>query len=189
MPDFELSHDNDNKGWDFDDSPWSLIIDDIKTIVIEEGVINIGLEAFLGAKSLEEIIIKGIGINIRSAAFAYCKNLKRVFFEHPDAGNAYVKLEEGTFSDCVNLESINLPKNGELENNVFYNCKSLGKVRIPQGTRLIDDYTFSGCENLIEVEVPNTVERIEPNAFEGCDKLKHVALPSSVKKIGIFELN
>lgn len=90
---------------------------------------------------------------------------------------------------------------------MFYNCKVLTTLRIPDNSTIIEDYAFADCERLSVVSIPNVVksfgiesfrnnisllripmpselERINDMAFIGCNGLFEIVVPSNVTYIG-----
>lgn len=176
---------------DFDESkgrPWEAFVSTIKKVALSDGITSIGTQAFSRCTSLEEIIIPQSVERIGDTAFAGCANLRQVVCKHNDDDSPCLLVEYGAFWECENLSSIALPKRGVLQDYVFYKCKSLKSVRIPDGTTLVDSCLFGECINLVSVHVPESVETIDSTAFEGCSSLEEIRLPKSVKRIGQFIL-
>lgn len=96
---------------------------------------------------------------VKAYAFAYNKKIKSVRI--PETVTA---VGEGAFMDCINLESVNLPKN----------------------ITIIYPYTFSGCEKLKELTIPPRVVSIGEEAFAECYAFESIVIPASVTKIGRF---
>lgn len=92
-------------------------------------------------------------------------------------------------------------------NYMFYNCKVLTTLRIPDNTISIGDYALADCERISVISIPNCVkaygeqsfrndisllripmsnelERIGDMAFVGCNGLTEIIIPSAVKSIG-----
>lgn len=61
-------------------APWSEQREQIKTVVISQGVTSIGALAFLGCTNLTEITIPKSVVSIGDSAFSGCENLARVRF-------------------------------------------------------------------------------------------------------------
>lgn len=83
----------------------------------------------------------------------------------------------GSFSFCVNLESIIIPKSVELiETRAFSKCKKLNSITFSkeQHITVIKFLVFSHCYNLKSISIPKSVETIESRAFYKCRKLKSV---------------
>lgn len=92
-------------------------------------------------------------------------------------------------------------------NFMFYNCKVLATLRIPDNATSIGDYAFADCErlsvisisnsvksfgeqsfinniSLIRLSLPDGLETIGDMAFSGCSGLTEITIPSSVTYIG-----
>ena len=90
---------------------------------------------------------------------------------------------------------------------MFYNCKVLTTLRIPDNTTSIGNYAFADCERLSTISLsnsvksfgvqsfrnnislqrlslPNELEIIGDMAFSGCTGLTEITIPSSVTDIG-----
>ena len=67
---------------------------------MHEGLKEIGDSAFYGT-AVTEVVIPGSVERIGEYAFAYCKNLRRVFMS-----KKFKNLPSGIFKACPNLEEI-----------------------------------------------------------------------------------
>ncbi len=63
---------------------------------------------------------------------------------------------------------------------VFYLCKSITNINIPNSVTTIGNLTFYGCESLTNINIPNGVTTIGNSAFDGCESLTCITIPSSV---------
>lgn len=72
---------------------------------------------------------------------------------------------------------------------MFYQCKSLQSVIIPQGVKIIEVCAFQGCINLQSISIPESVKSIYTNAFNDCTSLKEIAIPNSVTEMSPFVFN
>ena len=76
------------------------------------------------------------------------------------------------------------------KNNILYvsDCvvasKSVAKVNVKSGTRLIADRAFYNNKTVKNVTLPKSLKYIGTKAFYGCEKIKTINLPKSLKKIG-----
>ena len=55
---------------------------------------------------------------------------------------------------------------------LFFNSKTLQRMVLPAGMRIISKGCFAGCASLREVVFPEEVEVIDDNAFQGCGQLR-----------------
>lgn len=55
---------------------------------------------------------------------------------------------------------------------MFYECKYLCEIIIPNGVAEIGDRAFGFCSSLTKVYIPLSVTRIGDMAFDGCGKVK-----------------
>ena len=69
-------------------------------------------------------------------------------------------------------------------NYSFRNCFALEEVTIPESVTSIGALAFGGCRNLRHVELPGHLESIGHLAFCRCESLASVVLPDSVGEVG-----
>ncbi|MFQ8958378.1 MAG: leucine-rich repeat domain-containing protein, partial [Eubacterium sp.] len=164
--------------------PWYINRKSIKTVNVEEGVVQIG-----------------------SYWFYDCTNLTTVNFN----SSTLDTLGEDLFRGCTSLQSINLPENATYYyKELFLDCTSLKYVSLPSTNNTdtyknkIPDGIFSGCTSLEQVYVGSGHTGIDNNAFKNCSKLKSIvwtsdnlssvasnalsSVPSSCKLVGTSSL-
>lgn len=132
---------------------------------------------------------------IRQGAFENCRSLKKIVI-----GSNVRIIEDDAFKNCTELEIIEF-KNKEkisLGNNVFYDCKKLKFISLPDTVKEAGIGVFNGCENLESVVLPNNrnFDSLEASFFADCKKLSSVmyfdkennkiieGLPDNIKNIG-----
>lgn len=130
---------------------------EFKELVIPEGITEIGHQAFMSCKNLENIIIPSTVEYIEPMTFMGCGNLKTVYFK-----DGLKSIPDGMFLNCRNLESVHLPLTLEK----------------------IGDGAFSDCRHLQEINLPKKLERIGTEAFYRCIRLSSVSLPKKLRYIG-----
>ncbi|MBN1462008.1 MAG: leucine-rich repeat domain-containing protein [Armatimonadetes bacterium] len=141
---------------------------------------SIGMDAFAGCISLEEIEIpRSIG-GIDSCAFKGCTSLRSIVI--PDA---VTQVGAEAFMGCTALTSIEIPQSvmSGRSYGVFEGCTGLTAVTFADSVTEIGNSVLKGCTGLRSVEIPSTVVSIG-DAFEGCTSLKYVEIPDSVSEIG-----
>ena len=92
-------------------------------IVASQGVelpntlIRIGRNAFVGCKSLNEIVMPDNVQFISRGAFSGCQELKRV-----NLSKNIEEIGDWAFNDCISLKEIHIPNNVHIQQNTFKNC-------------------------------------------------------------------
>jgi hypothetical protein len=103
----------------------------LRIVILNEELEEIGEEAFFGNDSLEEIIIP----------------------------NAVRAIKYGAFLCCSDLMAVTLGSGlEEIGAMAFGYCRSLGEIVIPNNIKEIDSTAFDGCTNLTKVKFSDEVE-------------------------------
>lgn len=170
-------------------APWKEISNQIKKIVIENGVTSIGSNAFYQCGDMQATLdlsdakaLTSIGDN----AFYGCKKLTGSL-EIPDS---VTKIGAEAFLDCNNLSgNFELPEGLQsVGNDAFYNCYNLtGGLKLPDTVTSIGTGAFYNCAKLDGYLVlSSSLTKIPQNAFNHCVNLKvedKLVIPSSVTVI------
>ncbi len=93
----------------------------------------------------------------------------------------YVKKLGGDLVIPSELDGYPVTALGE---DLFYECKDLVSVMIPDGVKYVGPGAFSSCINLTSVTIPDGVTSISDGLLQYCRGLTSVALPDSVTSIG-----
>ncbi len=167
-----------------DSAPWHNDINNIKKVVIKQGVTSIGGDAFYGCSSLTSITIPSSVTSIGWWTFGHCGNLTSVTIP-----SGVTRIQNHAFCECRSLTSITIPSGvTSIEDSAFSGCSSLKSITIPSGVTRIQKYAFSGCSSLTSITIPSGVTRIGDSAFSGCSSLTSITIPSGVTSIedGVF---
>lgn len=114
MADFE--DDEENR------APW--YNENFTTVIIEQGVTNIGDESFRDCLGLTFVVIANSVVSIGCGAFSGCTALE--IFIIPENVR---KIGDNAFRDCCTLKSITIPKSLRFfGNSLFYGCYSLETI-------------------------------------------------------------
>lgn len=161
---------------------WKSNAQDIKKVVIEEGVTSIASMAFRECDNLKEIFISSSVIEIGERAFAYENyNLENIYV---DEKNQYFVDEDGVLFDLNRTTLVYYPagKKDEvyvipntvtkIEAFAFFECSHLVNVIIPEGVEEIEGYTFAKCGMLKRITLPQSIMNIENWSFSECTNLK-----------------
>ena len=161
---------NYNEGY-YTQTPWYSQRNEIKKIVIENGVTNIGNYAFEGCVNLISVTLPESLSNIGDRSFDSCFGLTFVIIP-----NSVTSIGEGAFNSCTNLASITIPKSlTYIGANAFANCQVLASpIVIPNSVTSIEGRTFWGCYALASVTIPSSVTNIDEKAFQYCSGIKEI---------------
>lgn len=168
---------------------------DVENVLLPEGLISIGSEAFSNCGELTTITIPQSVTNIGLSAFNRCTNLQSITL--PDALES---IDGWAFSGCTSIKSVVIPKGAkEIDNSVFRNCPNLTSIVVSEDNPIYD--SRENCNAIIRTStnelvlgnhsstIPNTVRRIGHAAFYDCKDLKAIYIPDSVTYIAnqVFE--
>ena len=157
-----------------DEAPWALYREDIKRVVIEEGVRNIGNFMFFQCDSLRSVLMPASLLRIGIASFGMCLKLREV-----EIPTSVVIVDNGAFTR-TGLKTIRFPQSVEkMGMGIFGGCEWLVEAVLPENIKEIDTYMFTGCKRLKSVNIPLGVKRIKEKAFLGCTALDSVMISQS----------
>ena len=190
----------------------------LRHVEFKQGPITLGSEAFLFSDNLQTVILGEGLVEIAPEAFAakitdfnfwgspYEINIPRNKLKTVLLPQGVKKIGKQAFKDCLGLKTMHIP-NGvrEISEEAFRGCTSLKEITLPEGLvtigngafiwcaidslefptslKTIGDDAFAGCEKITEVHFPDRLRSIGDYAFSGCD-LKELHIPSSVEYIG-----
>lgn len=181
-------------------APWNKDCEEIRFVVIENGVTTIGEYAFENCTLLESVVISDSVEKIGKYAFSGCSALKRISL--PDSiaqigdyafrasGLEAVKIPEGVtllgegmFARCPNLQTVELPSTLQTIREIAFIGSGLNKIILPENLKYIGYECFYECTNLEEIKIPDSVTTLNYSEFEGCSSLKKVTLSKGLKSI------
>ena len=166
--------------------------------VIPNTVTKIREDAFIGRKSLKEIVIPESVKTIGNYAFEGCTGLTSIVI--PESVET---IGNGVFEDCTGLTSIVIPNSVKsIGRRAFGNCTGLPNIVLPSGleTGRIgrgDGGTFEGCAGLQEVTINSDwlYDYVPDDHFKGpgihapfmnCTGITTIHLSPSVKRLTGF---
>lgn len=155
---------------------------DMDTYTLPESIRRIGKSAFKGCNNIRSITLHSQLEYIGDHAFANLENLESVTLEYGihQIGNS------NNDTHLHNLYYVLRPVRGLPPSDyVFYGCKKLKKVSLPDTLTHICNYAFANCISLEQIRLPEKLERLYIGVFKGCTALKEVIFPTSLKRIGV----
>jgi len=195
---WDFSYQTGEYSWRTTQRPWFAScedIDDIKNIVIKNGVTSIGNSAFSSFSSLESIEIPDSMTSIGHDAFFYCETLTSI--EIPDS---ITQIGRYAFNCCKSLKSIEMPDSVTyIGAGAFDSCNSLESIIVNKNNKYYcdrDGILFN--KDMTEIvcypagklnsqyQIPDSVTFIGDYAFSDCGSLTSIDIPDSVISIGDF---
>ena len=111
----------------------------IRTVVIEDGVTSIGNYAFRDCTGMTSVTI----------------------------GNSVTSIGDYAFSGCTGLTSVTIPNSvTSIGEHAFVGCTGMTSVTIGNSVTSIGKYAFSGCTGMTSVTIPDSVTSIGTKAFD-----------------------
>ncbi|MBQ3431413.1 MAG: fibronectin type III domain-containing protein [Clostridia bacterium] len=142
--------------------PWYNYKDEIKNVVIENGITTVGRCSFINS-GIELVSIANSVTQLLGSCFMNCPYLKTAVLPDSIKGVA-----TSTFYGATGLESIILSQNlPEISNFMFADCTSLKRVMIPESVKTIGLYAFKDCASLEQINIPDCATSVDEYAFEG----------------------
>ena len=172
----------------------------ITSVIISEGIGNIGESAFGLCSNLTHISLPdtlwkiqplafaGSGLttvtippkcSIYMYAFRACNNLNEVVFKE-----GVSELDADIFEGCNSLKTIILPTTIKNIDLPFKGCDNLSEIILSDGTSKVLSGIFSKCSAIKRVYIPDSAAEIESGAFTDCELLEAIVVPNSVTQIG-----
>ena len=110
---------------------------------------------FKNNKEIKHVVIEDGVTDIGYCAFGDCSNLKDITI-----ADSVTNIGKLAFKNCSSLENIIIPNSVEVINSyTFYNCNNITRVTIPTGVTTIDRKAFCECTNLTDIYYGGTEEQ------------------------------
>lgn len=162
-------------------APWDAYLGDIKTVVIGEGITNIGTYCFYGIANLQSVTIPSTVTKINDEAF------RGSGIEYITIPTSVKEIGKNAFAYCEKLQSIVVPENvTKLGEGVFRGCSSLESASVLSELDTLPAYMFFGCLNLSEVRLPSNYTAVPQYFMAYCESMTEIVLPDTVTSIGTF---
>ncbi len=184
--------------------------EEIEKLVVENGVLNIGSNAFYDCTKLKEITLPASLQNIGEYAFWNCEKLGDI--KIPDsvkhigynafAYTAYYNKDSNWdygvlyIGNCLvatndNLQGVCNIKAGTrlIAKSAFNMAVDLTGVSFPDSVTYIDEGTFSNCSDLVNVNLTGKIKSIGDSAFINCPSINALVIKEGTRTIGKYAFN
>ena len=146
-----------------EDGDWLPFQDDIRAIVVAEGITSICERAFGSCPMVETVQIASTVTTIGAAAFADLPNLTTVAF---DAGSQLESIETDAFNGCVSLTDLTIPASVTMVGTAaFADCANLQTVTFAGSVGTIASLAFADCGELQVIVQGDTPPVMDSNSF------------------------
>ena len=172
-------------------APWNNVSNNIKYIVLPEGLTSIGEWAFYLCASVTSISIPEGVSSIGVRAFCNCSSLTSISIP-----NSVTSIGERAFYSCYNLASVTLSTNlSKIDKYLFGQCRTLTAITIPNNVTAIENGAFSGCSSLDSVSIEATNPPVlsgsstfssSPTCYIPCGTLAAYQSSSWAQQVGSF---
>ena len=125
---------------------------------------------YINNEEIKDLVIPNGVTAIKKNAFYNCAGLTSVTIP-----NSITNIGESAFYSCAGIQSINIPSSINLINeSTFAYCSGMTSLVLTEGLTIIKKQAFLGCSSLESITIPSSVENIYQDAFSYCYGLKYI---------------
>ena len=185
----------------------------LKTVVLNEGLKYIDVNCFINCPKLESINIPSSVNEIGGSLFYGCSSLKEIKVSSQNtiytSLNNNVIIEKSTnkiiaacnastIPDSVtsigryafaytNFKTITIPDSViEIDQYAFYNCEKLKSINLSNNLASMGNYALSNCLSLESITIPDSLTTINNNVFYNDTSLENIILPNTIENIQLY---
>ena len=161
-------------------APWYSFKQDIRLVIINDGVTSVGNLAFYEHDNLTSATLADSITSIGKFAFANCVKLSLL-----KLSSGLQTIGTSAFECCESLSSVRLPDGlMSIAQSAFYRCYSLRNITIPTTVTDMGIMCFTYCDGLVSATVNAIISKLPEWTFYGCDALSDVTLSATITSIG-----
>ena len=159
------------------DIPWYSHINEIKNVIVEDGITGLGKASFYKSTSIQSVKLADSVRSIGEMCFFRNESLEKI-----ELGNGLTSIGEAAFS-VSNLKKVSLPIGiTRIESDTFYGCKQLERINL-EHVKSIGRRAFYICSNLSGINLSADLEQMEYAAFRGCSSIDKVNIGSKLSEL------
>ena len=201
-----ISGNGEMMDYNLSNTPWHNYKSQVLSIMVEEGVKNIGTYAFANCKNAERISLPLSVTAVGSRAFYACNMLNQVQYAGTIHQKARITIEDYNTAltdlewSCIDPVLVASGSGWKFYHDGWLDVFGQGTmtdvsyldrykdqildVTIEAGITEIAAQAFQDCGNLVTVELSEGLQGIDQDAFRNCAKLTTVELPAGLISIG-----
>ncbi len=163
----------------------------LTSIIIPDGVTEIGQDAFYCCSNLTSINIPRTVSSLGKQSFAGCSSLSAFYGKYASADHRYLIRDATLLAFApAGLTEYTIPDEVTVIGAyAFERCGSLTSIHIPDGVTEIGQGAFESCFRLTSIHIPDKVTKIGIRTFVGCHGLTSITIPEGVTAIGAYAFN
>ena len=179
-----------------DDAPWSEYRNNIRAVVISEGVTSVGDNSFRGYDKILEIRIADSVLELGESSFADCTGAVALYI--PISLNPITSTSNPAFGGCTNIQRVKFSygtgsapdytRDDSVTSCIYtpwyLSRGGLSEISIPEDVTHIGNNMFFGCSKVVVLVIPETVTSIGQGAFTNCSGIMNLTLPVSTDAVG-----
>ena len=173
-------------------APWQPYCDSMQTVVIQNGVTNLGRNAFYGCTGLTSVSIPGSVSELGQETFRDCSSLTSVTIPID-----VTRIGDWLFAGCSSLTNIVIPAGvTSIEPHSFADCTAVTGITVASGNTvyhsagncIIETTSKKLIKGCVTSVIPSdgSVTSIGESAFENTAGLTSIAIPAGITSIGNF---
>ena len=158
----------------------------IKSVTFEDGVQEIGEQAFYQCPDLERVTFPASLKKIGSAAFGACSSMDEVNLLGDGGVAAWCNLDfasgsanplssaKNLYINGTKVTELTIPGSVTTVKPYVFNYASIEKITLSEGVKTVSTQCFYHCDNVTELTIPSSLQRVEASAFGTCNSLARV---------------
>lgn len=170
-----------------DRRPWNPYEDDVKKVILSEGVTSVSRKAFMSFENMTEAVIPSTMRSIDG--FTKCSALETILLPE-----GLLEIGVQAFALCNRLKTVTIPSTVEkIGVGAFADCEMLTEIKVAPGNDSFTDadgvlftkdmsklIQYPGAKQQTSYVVPSTVTTIGEDAFGYAEQLEEIILPTNL---------